>query len=106
MFGPPLSAGLPHLPVLSPTGMSPLPSPGIYGGYGPLSLTPAPTTVFHAPAPALYGPYPLYGQNGKVIDGPHQSHTLQGRNMQKRGSDGEGVKNPAPSLPLLLIELQ
>jgi len=87
MFGPPLSAGLGHMPVMSPTGMSPLPSPGLYGGYGHITINPP---VFHPTAP--YGAYPLYGQNGKVIDGPHQSHNLQGRNMQKRGSDGEGIQ--------------
>ncbi|KAF8540796.1 armadillo-type protein [Trichophaea hybrida] len=100
MFGPPLSAGLGHLPVLSPTGMSPLPSPGLYGGYGHININPP---VYHATAP--YGPYPLYGQNGKVIDGPHQSHNIQGRNMQKRGSDGEVNRFANVKLETLVNEI-
>jgi len=90
MFGPPLSTGMAHLPTMPATGMpaagmSPLPSPGLYGAYGHInlqSINAAP--VFHT---APYGAYPLYKQAGAVNDTPHQ---MQGRNMQKRGSDGEG----------------
>jgi hypothetical protein len=89
MFGPPLSAGLGHMSVMTPTGMSPLPSPSLYGAYGQININGINSPVFpNAP----YGAYPLYGQNGKVSDGS-QSHSLSGRNMQKRSSDGEGMQS-------------
>ncbi|KAA8895705.1 armadillo-type protein [Sphaerosporella brunnea] len=80
MFGPPLSAGLGHMAVMTPTGVSPLPSPSLYGAYGQININ------FHN---APYGAYPVYpGQNGKANDGS-QSHSISGRNMQKRNSEGE-----------------
>lgn len=85
MFGPPLAANMGPLPMMSP-GISPLPSPGLYGGYGHININNINPSVFHASAP--YGPYPVYIPNGKIVDS-NQAHNLQGRNVQKRSQDGE-----------------
>ncbi|KAI5852319.1 armadillo-type protein [Tricharina praecox] len=101
MFGPPLSAGMVHMPVIPNTGMAPLPSPGLYGAYGHInlqSISAAP--VFHT---TPYGPpYPLYKQAGAVPDSPHQ---MQGRNMQKRGSEGEVNRFANVKLETLVNEI-
>lgn len=82
MFGPPLSAGLGSMPMVTP-GMSPLPSPGLYGGYGHINMN---APVFH---PGAYGGYSVYGQPQKVNEPMQQPHGMQARNMQKRPNDGE-----------------
>lgn len=82
MFGPPLSTGLGSMPMMSP-GMSPLPSPGLYGGYGHINMN---APVFH---PGAYGGYSVYGQPQKVNEPVQQVHNMQPRNMQKRPNEGE-----------------
>jgi hypothetical protein len=89
MFGPPLSGGLSPMPMMSPSGMSPLPSPGLYGSYGHINLSNINGPMFHAAGP--YGAYPLYAQAAKSNDGNHPSHPMQGRSVQKRNHDGEGL---------------
>lgn len=85
-FGPPLSANANPMPVMTPPGITPLPSPGIYGGYGNINVT---GSVFHA---APYGPYgPLYTHGAKASDVAQQTHNTQNRNVPKRAHDGEGL---------------
>jgi hypothetical protein len=76
---------------MTPTGMSPLPSPGLYGAYGQININGINPPVFHN---APYGAYPVYpGQNsGKSNDGS-QGHGMSSRNMQKRSSEGEGMQS-------------
>lgn len=97
MFGPPLSSGMTSMSMVSP-GMSPLPSPGLYGGYGHISMN---QPVFHHGA---YGGYPVYthSQAPKVSESMQQAHGMQQRSMQqqqKRPNDGEGLY-PAPDYQL------
>lgn len=88
-FGPPLSAGVNSMPVMTPPGITPLPSPGIYGPYGNMNMANMANNVFHA---APYGSYgPLYAQGTKTGDVNHQAHNVQNRNVPKRTHDGEGL---------------
>ncbi|KAI5841910.1 armadillo-type protein [Morchella snyderi] len=83
-FGPPLSAGVGPMPVMTPPGITPLPSPGIYGAYGNINMA---NSVFHA---APYGSYgPLYAQGSKIVDSTQQTTNAQNRNVPKRAHDGE-----------------
>lgn len=87
-FGPPLSASSNPMSGMTPPGITPLPSPGVYGAYGNMNMANMAGNVFHA---APYGSYgPLYAQGSKAGDTPHQAHSTQNRNVPKRAHDGEG----------------
>jgi hypothetical protein len=74
------------MPVMTPPGITPLPSPGIYGAYGNINMA---NSVFHA---APYGSYgPLYAQGSKIGDSTQQTTNAQNRNVPKRAHDGEGL---------------
>lgn len=60
--------------VLTPSGITPLPSPSLYGTYVGVA-----NTIFHA---APYGPYPIVPVT-KVND------PMQSRSAPKRNHDGE-----------------
>jgi hypothetical protein len=98
-FGPPLSANMGSIQVMTPPGMSPLPSPGVYGGYGHINVN-SMNPAFHAP----FGAYPVYGQSNKNGDANHQNQPLQGRNTQKRNHDGEGLSASKMDRPRLHSE--
>lgn len=74
-FGPPLSGPIgPIQQVLTPPGITPLPSPGLYGPY--VGVT---NPIFHA---APFGAYP-------VVPVAKASDAMQPRPIQKRAHDGE-----------------
>lgn len=60
--------------VLTPSGITPLPSPGLYGSY-----VNVPNPIFHA---APFGAYP-------VVPLPKVPDTMQSRPVPKRNHDGE-----------------
>ncbi|KAF8426581.1 armadillo-type protein [Tirmania nivea] len=83
-FGPPLSGPMgPIQQILTPQGITPLPSPGLYGPYVSVS-----NPIFHA---APFGAYPVLPV-AKVND------TMQARPMPKRTHDGETNRYAATNL--------
>ncbi|KAL7271165.1 hypothetical protein RUND412_006099 [Rhizina undulata] len=98
-FGPPLHANAGTVQIPTPPGVSPLPSPGLYGAYGQFNL---PNAVFHA---APFGPYPLYNGSAKVADVSHQGQNFQSRNVPKRNHDGEANRFANISLESLVNDI-
>ncbi|KAF8468427.1 armadillo-type protein [Kalaharituber pfeilii] len=83
-FGPPLSGAMaPMQQVITPPGITPLPSPGLYGPY--VGVT---NPIFHA---APFGAYP-------VVPVPKVTETVQARPIQKRNHDGETNRYAATNL--------
>lgn len=87
-FGPPLSGPMnPIQQVLTPPGITPLPSPGLYGPY--VGVT---NPIFHA---APFGAYP-------VVPVAKVNESMQPRPMPKRTHDGESELNLSRTIIILL----